>query len=485
MKAPENLVKAVERLNPQAILLLDTNTLMDNPRLGSYEVAGAGPFLLIIPRVVSNELSVLTMHRDQDKKKKAKGARDRLIGLYRRGDPTVGIDVGNSVYVVSAIAPPAALPDDRSLEDDQIWRYLGQVDAALVRLASACVEDLVKTNTVLVTQDKNLTLVAMALGLRVCKLPNLRSPEELGKLLGDDSSGGVADIEAAFASFLETDAERRVSISMTLEEIRSRGDYLIAQGTGRLNYSDENHPFRWMYPYKNAEKSQDLGSLFDMIVNTESMPIENLDFLGENEEGIPEPVRRFACSMLESAGWADLLFRITSGWFARTGEARPFQFGWAWQEGSYCLQSPLARVRLAFIYMEAVYWGFYFGLGRLPDAPASGYEDIEDPYFEYRANCEELMKFAADDYDRWFDNFTRAYIEAFEVYRELADREGKMIVKGGLVPEGGARMSFDRVVGEPVEEPESSLKWLLEVALNSWSIGQTRKDEFTYSPYSL
>ena len=55
MKTPENVVKAVERLKPQAVLLLDTNILMENPRLESYEITVPGPFLLVVPQVVHNE----------------------------------------------------------------------------------------------------------------------------------------------------------------------------------------------------------------------------------------------------------------------------------------------------------------------------------------------------------------------------------------------------------------------------------------------
>lgn len=65
MKTPENLVKAVKRLEPQAILLLDANTIMDYPQFVSHEIAGAGPFLLVVPQAVDNELLSLTFNHDQ------------------------------------------------------------------------------------------------------------------------------------------------------------------------------------------------------------------------------------------------------------------------------------------------------------------------------------------------------------------------------------------------------------------------------------
>ena len=43
MEALEKLGDAVNRISPRAILILDTNTVMNPPRLESYEIGGSGP----------------------------------------------------------------------------------------------------------------------------------------------------------------------------------------------------------------------------------------------------------------------------------------------------------------------------------------------------------------------------------------------------------------------------------------------------------
>ena len=205
MKAPENLVKAVERLKPQAVLLLDTNILMENPRLESYEIAAPVPLLLVIPEVVDNELSGLTFNRDREKGQKASRALKQLGKSYARGNPVEGLNLGNDVWMITAKSPRPAGTEGAPLEDDQVLRYLGQVDAALLRLADACTGRLPNTRTVLVTNDKHLTHKARLRGHFVCELRDLLSPEVLVELLGDGVSGGVADIEAELASLVDTD----------------------------------------------------------------------------------------------------------------------------------------------------------------------------------------------------------------------------------------------------------------------------------------
>ena len=69
-------------------------------------------------------------------------------------------------------------------------------------------------------------------------------------------------------------------ISMTLEELRSEGDALIAQGSGRLSYDEARFPFRWTFPYPDLASYEpdtvDVHELDESAV----MSSENLDFMG-------------------------------------------------------------------------------------------------------------------------------------------------------------------------------------------------------------
>ena len=486
MKTPENLVKAVKCLNPRAALLLDTNTIMDYPWLKSYEFAAPGLFLLVVPEVVYSEVMGIAKRKETDQNKRQRAwrtieAMDQMLGHRVKN----GIELANGHWVITVETPARSRFDEMSIEEHLVWKNLGEVDAALLRLASACAEDIPDTRTVLVTKDKDLTRVAGAKGVLTCRLPDLSSTKELEALLPDVRPSEVASIDD-ITSALDPMKKRPVKIAMTLEGVESGEEYMNARGVGRLAYDGAAYPLRWEYRYKDAEKL-DASSLFEMIGKTGDMPIERLDFMGENVEGIPESVRLFACSMLKEAGWADTWTHVQAGLLARASTEKYLRF--VWPDGNYSLQSPIARVRIAFAYMEAIHWGFYccrknrkLEWAYQSDGQDDGTVDLLEDYF---GRCEDLMNLTADNIATYFSTFSHLYQDAFEMYRELADKVGRLRVRRKQAPEGSLDILIDRVPGRPEEGPESGLKWLLDVALDSWSIGQTREGEFTHSPFSM
>ena len=134
METPKNLVDAVNRIKPQAILLLDTNTIMRPPRLESYEISAEGPFLLVVPHLmagVGGELiSIELGNEGKSKGEMASRARRYLGKLYEQGDPKAGINLGNGRWLITVYTPK---PDRDDLEDQRARRNLGPVDSALLR----------------------------------------------------------------------------------------------------------------------------------------------------------------------------------------------------------------------------------------------------------------------------------------------------------------------------------------------------------------
>ena len=509
MKPPENLVKAVERLNPQAILLLDTNILMDNPRLESYEIAAPGPFLLVVPRVVFNELLSLTFNPDQGKKQKASGARKHLGELYQQGNPAYGIDLGNDLWLMTVSAPRPEGSEDTPLEDDQLLRYQGQVDLALLRLADACSEDISDFCTVFVTKDKELANSARSRGCSVCELRDLRSPEVLGDLLGNGSLGGVVDIESELSS-LDPNEKRPVKVSMTLEELRSEGDHLIARGRGSLTYDERRHLFRWTYPYANPQRLEDWDSLQDIARNTGGMPVENLDFMDGNGERIPERVRGFACSMLESAGWADLDLTINATLVLSEFLDGGIEWDHFWHKDLYSLLSPHIRVRLAFMYMEDTLWGYSQSI--LGDGLEQAPDEVDDLYRlseDYIQCCLEIIghslptlpsehetvntlqramaNMMAKDPTRYGEKYSTFIARYCDCGRDETALNGTDYdsIGDAYLKAHQAYQALAEHLDHPVNSLDSGLKWLLDVASDSWTVGQPRDREFTYSPLSL
>ena len=509
VKAPQNLVKAVERLNPQAVLLLDTNTIMDYPRLESYEIAAPGSFLLVVPQVVDNELLGLTFNNDTQTKQRASRAHKQLGKLYERSNPADGIEVGNDRWVMTVSTPRPVATESTPIEEDQIWRYLGQVDAALLRLADACVEDIPGTRTVLVTKDRNLAHTARSRGIAVFSLPELQPREALDKLLGDDSPAGIVDIESELSS-LDPNEKRPVRVLMTLEELRSEGDHLIACGRGSLTYDKRRHLFRWTFPYADPQRLEDWDSLQDMARNAGGMPVENLDFMDENEERIPEQVRGFACSMLESAGWADLDLTInaTQVWSEMLDGG--IEWDHFWHRGLYSLLSPHIRVRLAFMYMEGTLWGYSQAI--LGDGMEPTSDEVDELYRlaeDYIQCCLEIIGHSLPSLPSEYETvnalqramanmmakdparYSEKYGTFIARYRDEGHDDTALngtdydSIGDAYLKAHQAYQALAEYLDDPVSSSDSGLKWLLNVASDSWTVGQSREREFTYSPLSL
>lgn len=433
MEAPQNLVDAVSRLKPQMVLVLDTNVIMNSPWLDRWKIDKPGTILLVIPRIVDIELMSLTRGgKDQDTREKASRACYVTDKLFERGNPTIGIDLGADRWLISVDVPSA--PDTTTLEDDLARKILSKVDAALVKLARACVQDCPDTSVVLVTEDGHCRRFARNGGLATCRRADLRSPETFEKMLQDALPSERPDTKDPFEEF---DDERPVTVAMTLEELRSDGDYLIARGSGRITDGEERYPFRWTFPYQNL-------AVFDLPpdeipISSEYavMPLENVDFMGA-DESIPEDVRRYVCSMLEDA------------------------------YESKDLQSPITKVRFDMSFytnLGTTRGGVPFG--SLSEKQKQGKEEKDvKRYEEIRIGHDRHVK-------SLYDGSAKSMSEAFRSAFQLSE----------------ALDSFwDGIIDDEYDwdhwNVELSLMWFLDRALEAWVVGETREAEYTYRPFA-
>lgn len=184
MEIPKNLREVVQYVNPRAILLLDTNTILNNPHLAQYRIAAPGTFLSVIPDVVGGEMMSLRLgDSDSKTRRKAASALENTWEVYMSGDPASGIKLlnGSWLMTVTSVRAPG------SAEDDLVRKQFGPVDAALLRLTGACAEDVPDILSILVTGDRDLKRFAKLGGLCACSLSDLRRPEVLSKMLGSEA----------------------------------------------------------------------------------------------------------------------------------------------------------------------------------------------------------------------------------------------------------------------------------------------------------
>ena len=440
MKAPENLVAAVRRLEPQAMLLLDTNTVMDNPRLDSYEINALGRFLLVVPNVVDGELMGLRHNQKPQTQRKASRACNVTSELYKRGEPADGIGLGNDLWLITADSPRP--PESSTVEDDQVRRNLGKVDAALLRLAAASAKGCPDTRVLLITKDNDLTRVTRTRGLSACPLRDLRSPEALAKIL-DTPPSETIDIKKAASQLIDPENERPVGIQMTLEELRSEGADLVARGSGRLEYDERRYPFRWTFPFSNMGRYKDWWNIdIHQIEDNLVMPIGNLDFMGADEQ-LPEPVKYLACRMLEDSG------------------------GWS---STRSLQSPLTLLRFN------VVWHSEMGSLRcqpfrrnaeahkqfLSQAEAEKYDELS---IQHDQHLESLLDGTAESVGRIY----RSVFQLSEALEHLMGWEDEWY---------GPNDDCDPT------DLESVLIYFLDIAMSTWSVGETQTEEFVFRPFA-
>lgn len=432
MEAPQDLVDAVSRLKPQLVLVLDTNVIMNSPWLDRWKIDKPGTLLLVIPRIVDIELMSLTRGgKDEDTREKASRACYVTDKLFERGNPTIGIDLGADRWLISVDVPSG--PDTTTLEDDLARKILSKVDAALVKLARACVQDCPDTSVLLVTEDRNCRRFARNGGISACRRSDLRSSETLGEMVLDRDPSDALDIEADIAATVNSEDERPVKIAMRLEELSGDDEFLIARGSGRLTNGEERYPFRWTFPYQSlAVYKNPWTDTFPDIWEYAVMPLENVDFMG-NDEKISEGVRRFVCDMVEESGGA--------------------------------LQSPLTHLRFTLPWHTAMALEPFGPSAEVHkrDLSMDEAEKYDQLSFQHDAHMQSLVEGTAE-------SFGSVYRSVFQLNEDLQKLLG-----------------WDQEVYDPYNGPwdlESALINFLDFALDTWSVGETREKEYSYTPYS-
>ena len=432
MEAPQNLVDAVNRIRPRVILVLDTNVIMNNPRLDRYEISETGPFLLVVPNPVNNEIMRNRKNKDRNTRRKARNAYNATDKLYKRGNPTTGISLGSSRWLVTANVPGQL--DEATLEDEQVRGDKGKVDAALLRMTAACKRDFPDVSTLFVTEEHDLRYIASTRGFSACRLSDLRSPEIFENIFRETRPIEDLDIEDAIVALLDPKNKQTLKIALTLEELRSEGDNLVARGSGGLTYDGKRYPFRWTFPYQNLAIYNLLEDDVPIDTETAVMPLENVDFMGVDDK-IPEVVMRYVCSMLEDA------------------------------YGRQDLQSPLTKVRARMLFASVM----GFTRGELLD---------ENLYKRQRLTPEE-----AERYDELRSQHNRHVHSLF--YRSVKNwgSEYRSVFRLSENVDAFPDHEIDDYDGD-WWDLETALIEFLDDTLGTWAVGETREEEFTYRPFA-
>ena len=434
MEAPQNLVDAVSRIKPRVILVLDTNVIMKFPWLDRLKISTSGPFLLVVPILVDGELVRLRKDKDEQTRKKASRAHWVTSKLYKQGNPPTGIELGNDRWLITVSAPASA--GFNVLEDEQARSDKGKVDAALLRMTAAYTKDFPDVLTLFVTEEHDLRRRASISGLSACQRSDLSSPETFKNVFRETRLNEELNIEDAIVALLDPKNKQTLKIAITLEELKSEGDDLVARGTGLLAYDGKRYPYRWTFPYKNLAIYNRLTDDTPESAWYAVMPLENVDFMGADDE-IPEDVRRYVCNILEDA------------------------------YESNELQSPITRVR------NSILWHTSMGFTR---GVLYGGHSTE-------VQKEGLTPQEAEEYDELRIQNDRHMHSLFDGSAQSVGREYRSVFQ--------LSEAVDVLLDDEIEDYhgdwwdlETALIEFLDDALGTWTVGETREAEYAYRPFA-
>ena len=439
MNAPQNLVNAVNRIKPRVILVLDTNVIMKFPWLDRLGIGVSGPFLLVVPILVDGELRKLRKDKDERTRKKALRAHWVTSKLYKQGNPPgnppTGIELGNDRWLITVSAPASA--GFNVLEDEQARSDKGKVDAALLRMTAAYTQDFPDVSTLFVTEENDLRRIAdITDGLSACKLSELRSSGTFENISRETDRSRLPDIDEDVAALLDPKRKLLVKIAITLEELRSERDDLIARGSGGLTYDGKQFPFRWTFPYKNLAIYDFSKDEIPISSEYAVMPLENVDFMGAGE-GLPEDVKRYVCSMLED------------------------------EHESKALQKPITRMLW--------YLNFHTAMGMLKGEPY-GYRAV---VHKRGLSLEEAEKYdhLSSQHDQHMQSlFDGSAKSVGSIYRKVLElNEGTEEILG---------WDEEYDVDSGPWDLETALIEFLDDALGTWSVGETREAEYPHTPFA-
>ena len=270
----KKLVDSEHPEHPQAIIVVDTNIVMDVPDFRQWKTTVNEP-IFVVSDMVTQELERIKCRRKQDPKY-VKSAEDAIAAinsyscLLDQGDITEGIYIAEVGWFITIPAPAEnAINEALSLFASTV-EVFRRADVKFLILTRK-LDELMPDNTVVfVTKDYSLFNTAVNNNFPACRFEGFpvtgiekwiekkkQEPRDWDALLTDmqrDAEDKSLDVEFTLMSKeLVRDMETPMYIHMDIEEIPptlEKLDYIVAKGCGCVHFSDNPVHFLWNVPYK-------------------------------------------------------------------------------------------------------------------------------------------------------------------------------------------------------------------------------------------
>ena len=263
--------KLADSKHPPAIIVVDTNIIMDTPDFRQWKTMVSEP-IFVLSDVVIIELEHIKGRRKQEVEsvKSAEEAIKKFNWLLDQGDITEGILLAEIGLFISIPSPAEDAINEALSKLGALVEAFKRSDSKFLILTRELSELMPDNTVVFYTRDFNLYNIAVTNGFPACRFEGFpmagierwiekKKPELLDwdTVLTDmqqDTEDKSTVVEFTLISKeLVRDMEPPMCRYMDIKEIPpmlEKLDYIVAKGYGCIHFSDDPIHFLWSLPYK-------------------------------------------------------------------------------------------------------------------------------------------------------------------------------------------------------------------------------------------
>lgn len=349
-----NVEKLLKKNNAQAVIIPDTNVLINNPDIFIWKTPIENPVFLLSD-INTTEICHLACRQGVEGSS-ARLVRDSLVKLYDLGNPTEGIQIPGVGWFIIVKAPSKSIYQEALGQIQIIADTLKQSDTMLLFLTRDCNETVNRVPVICVTSDTYLYMVGKphVPSLLLCKkqfpgpelnewfgkshhaMLNVNWDKELSEVQKQIESSTV-EVELTLTSkkyvksWHYNEYSKNIVFGQPPDDIPEElieditqykpTDVIIAEGYGRI-YLLENKEvfFNWRVPYKNVlseelAKDSIRGEPCKIVIRDDvplllfMMDAQDLDFFGKEDE-ISQEIKQELLHKLSLCGTPWSLSRV-------------------------------------------------------------------------------------------------------------------------------------------------------------------------------
>jgi len=256
-----NLKELVRAQRPAAIILVDTNVVIENEDFSKWQTDLHDP-IFVLPWSIIAELARLKDKKNEATKAKARKAIDAFLWLSGQGGSRKGISVTNIGWLITLKVPPRDVlePELRNLQTIREISY--DTDTTFMLLLIGLSKSFPNTPVMLLSGDKILTFFAQDVGLLAYCSRSF--PLQLAGWIEKKRPKVAIDLDKELEEAIRRLEKNAISAELTLTTKRVDNDYefessegisrrgaIIAEGNGIIHHPERgNINFTWRLPYK-------------------------------------------------------------------------------------------------------------------------------------------------------------------------------------------------------------------------------------------